>query len=458
MARFAAGEFPLGELDARLKEAVQADGRDTLAQAYAAESEARSGGGRRRRASTVTVMGRVRFAYRYSDGRGADEALPELTGGEDSPLRATDAARSLIAETAARLDSVAEGCAFLAKTADVKVSETSALKAARRAGAETRKLWRGGHFRSAADRAVALLAQLEEDGRIAFLEDKGVVKRDGRRRRRHPEGSRHVGLTVAFSADGVGAPCTHADTAGIKGKNGEEAGTRESKLLTATFYDRVDKKGRPIVNEGCIVYYSSTKPSDEFISEVNALVNEMGYTRIQRVQFISDGAAWLEKLAKQVFADGKVLRVIDFYHACEYLGLVVRELSGDAAWKADFATLKAAGAVCLTDDGLTWSEPVNLGARAAIAEIERMFGAPSVADLDGDAAKALAYLRSRLQYMEYGTYREDGYYIGSGTVESACKSVVAARCKLAGMHWRLATVDAITILRATLRSRLPIAA
>lgn len=444
MARFAAGEFPLGELDARLKEAVQADGRDTLAQAYAAESEARSGGGRRRRASTVTVMGRVRFAYRYSDGRGADEALPELTGGEDSPLRATDAARSLIAETVARLDSVAEGCAFLAKTADVKVSETSALKVVRHAGAETRRLWRGGHFRSAADRAVALLAQLEEDGRIAFLEDKGVVKRDGRRRRRHPEGSRYVGLTVAFSADGVGAPCTHADTAGIRGKNGEEAGTRESKLLTATFYDRVDKRGRPIVNEGCIVYYSSTKPSDEFISEVNALVNEMGYTRIQRVQFISDGAAWLEKLAKQVFADGKVLRVIDFYHACEYLGLVVRELSGDAAWKADFAKLKK----------LMKAK----GGRAAIAELERMFGAPSVADLGGDAAKALAYLRNRLQYMEYGAYREDGYYIGSGTVESACKSVVAARCKLAGMHWRLATVAAITILRATLRSRLPIAA
>ena len=38
MARFAAGEFPLGELDARLKEAVHADSRDTLAQAYSAES------------------------------------------------------------------------------------------------------------------------------------------------------------------------------------------------------------------------------------------------------------------------------------------------------------------------------------------------------------------------------------------------------------------------------------
>ena len=64
MARFAAGEFPLGELDARLKEAVQADGRDTLAQAYAAEAEARSGKGRRRTASTVTALGRVKVAYR----------------------------------------------------------------------------------------------------------------------------------------------------------------------------------------------------------------------------------------------------------------------------------------------------------------------------------------------------------------------------------------------------------
>jgi len=182
----------------------------------------------------------------------------------------------------------------------------------------------------------------------------------------------------------------------------------------------------------------------EFISEVNALVNSMGYTRIQRVQFISDGAAWLENLARQVFTDGKVLRVIDFYHACEYLGLVVKELSGDATWKEDFAKLKKL--------------MKEKGGRAALAELERMFGASSVAGIGGDAAKALAYIRNRLQYMEYGAYRADGYYIGSGTVESACKSVVAARCKLAGMHWRLATVDAITLLRATLRSRLAIAA
>ena len=40
--------------------------------------------------------------------------------------------------------------------------------------------------------------------------------------------------------------------------------------------------------------------------------------------------------------------------------------------------------------------------------------------------------------MNYRTLRKLGYYIGSGIVESACKAIVAARYKLAGMHWKLA--------------------
>ncbi len=74
------------------------------------------------------------------------------------------------------------------------------------------------------------------------------------------------------------------------------------------------------------------------------------------------------RLKEAVQADGRDTLA----QACEYLGLVVRELSGDAAWKADFAKLKK----------LMKAK----GGRAAIAELERMFGAPSVADLGGDAA------------------------------------------------------------------------
>ena len=39
--------------------------------------------------------------------------------------------------------------------------------------------------------------------------------------------------------------------------------------------------------------------------------------------------------------------------------------------------------------------------------------------------------------MDYRRYRELGLPIGSGTVESACKNVVAARLKQSGMMWGL---------------------
>ena len=231
--------------------------------------------------------------------------------------------------------------------------------------------------------------------------------------------------------------------------NGGDADTREVKLLTVTFYNRVDKKGRPIVNRDCILRFASTERSDKFISEVNAILSKMACDGVERVQFASDGAAWLETLFKQVFEGfrrtGKtVVRTLDFYHAAEYLATVVRALAAETEFKATFTDVKQ---LMKKQDG-----------EKAITAIEEKFGKARMDGLGGEAGKALNYIRRRLGYMHYGEYRRDGFYIGSGTVESTCKSVVAARCKLAGMHWRLVTVAAVTIIRATLRSNLPIAA
>ena len=59
---------------------------------------------------------------------------------------------------------------------------------------------------------------------------------------------------------------------------------------------------------------------------------------------------------------------------------------------------------------------------------------------------------------DYRRLRREGYYVGSGLIESACKTLVAARCKLAGMHWRHKNAAAVALLRATLRSNFLIVA
>ena len=54
--------------------------------------------------------------------------------------------------------------------------------------------------------------------------------------------------------------------------------------------------------------------------------------------------------------------------------------------------------------------------------------------------------------MDYPTYQAHGWLIGSGSVESACKTVVNQRLKLAGMRWGEDGTDAMCHLRALFRS------
>ena len=54
--------------------------------------------------------------------------------------------------------------------------------------------------------------------------------------------------------------------------------------------------------------------------------------------------------------------------------------------------------------------------------------------------------------MEYPEYLARGWCIGSGAVESACKTVVGQRLKLAGMRWGENGSHAVCHLRALYRS------
>jgi len=64
----------------------------------------------------------------------------------------------------------------------------------------------------------------------------------------------------------------------------------------------------------------------------------------------------------------------------------------------------------------------------------------------------LAYFEANAERMEYGTYLERGYMIGSGVMESGCRQLAAQRLDRAGMHWREESADAVLAIRAHLRS------
>ena len=55
--------------------------------------------------------------------------------------------------------------------------------------------------------------------------------------------------------------------------------------------------------------------------------------------------------------------------------------------------------------------------------------------------------------MQYGTFRRQGFFIGSGVVEAGCKTVIGARCKQSGMFWSKPGVENVLALRCIHHSR-----
>ena len=60
-------------------------------------------------------------------------------------------------------------------------------------------------------------------------------------------------------------------------------------------------------------------------------------------------------------------------------------------------------------------------------------------------AKALAYFEKNRERMRYRHFREHGYFIGSGVVEAACKTLVAQRLKGSGMGGERAGVPELVV-------------
>ena len=67
--------------------------------------------------------------------------------------------------------------------------------------------------------------------------------------------------------------------------------------------------------------------------------------------------------------------------------------------------------------------------------------------------REVGYFKKNAHRMRYETFNTKGYQIGSGVIESACKHVVAERCKQAGMRWSKPGINAILFWRCLLKNQ-----
>jgi hypothetical protein len=186
-------------------------------------------------------------------------------------------------------------------------------------------------------------------------------------------------------------------------------------------------------------YVAGLYSLDELSLVMRRQAGQVGMNQAERWIGLTDGGNGLESFVQTSFPLTEVV-IIDFWHVSDHLGDLARALHPQDEEKAK-------------EQKGQWCHVLkHQGGAAVIALLEKMPLPERRPALRAKHAEVLAYLRKNAPRMDYPTYLAKGWLIGSGSVESACKTVVAQRLKLAGMRWREPGTDAVCHLRALYKS------
>jgi hypothetical protein len=174
--------------------------------------------------------------------------------------------------------------------------------------------------------------------------------------------------------------------------------------------------------------------------QIYALAARAGVAESARVVAIGDGAPWIWRQIKLRFPEAT--QILDWYHATEHLSEVAKVCM-------QVETLTECGEAGIAAN--QWYEDAKAAMwEGRIAEvIHRVKQLPSTNQKAAEAKRiTAAYFAKNEHRMHYEQYRERGYCIGSGQIESGCKQVIGKRMKGAGMRWREPMAKAMGALRA----------
>ena len=159
---------------------------------------------------------------------------------------------------------------------------------------------------------------------------------------------------------------------------------------------------------------------------------QVGMDKAERWSGLTDGGNGLEHFMEVHFPRVEAV-ILDFCHAADHLGDLARALHpGD---EEQSKALKGEWCHIMKHEG----------GNAIVAALENLALPPRRPAVRAKHAEVLGYLKNNVHRMDYPTYQAKGWLIGSGAVESACKTVVGQR-----LNWRVsAGVNTARIRSAT---------
>jgi len=241
-----------------------------------------------------------------------------------------------------------------------------------------------------------------------------------------------VSINVGYMLiDGTGAPMVPAETTGREGK-GEDGRSHTREVKIGCFFTQAapTPKDDPVREKGSNSYIATFEDAASFARQLRTEHIRRGFYKAKQLIIIGDGAKWIWNIADRDWP--QAVQIVDYYHACEHVHRIVDQLTFMLARPKELAD--------------TLIGHLNRNDIAAMtATISELHLKPKLAT---KIDKALDYFKVNAHRMRYDYFKAKGWFIGSGQVESACKTIVAQRAKQSGMRWTIQGLDPIITMRA----------
>jgi len=252
------------------------------------------------------------------------------------------------------------------------------------------------------------------------------------REARVPEPAAKAVPIMYVSGDGTGVPMRKEELAESVGKQPDgSAKTRMAYLGCVFTQHKRDEEGHPMRDHDSTTYVSTFGSIDEFGPLLRQEAIRRGLPLAMQVVLLIDGASGLANMGRLCFSTA--IQIVDFYHAMEHAGKVLVALLGSKE-HADYKSRLRHWAKQLLKDKV----------EKLMAQARQECAGKSQAEA---VEKELGYFVNNVTRMQYGTFRRQGFFIGSGVIEAGCKTVIGARCKQSGMFWGEPGAENILALR-----------
>lgn len=239
-----------------------------------------------------------------------------------------------------------------------------------------------------------------------------------------------------WQRDARGKTCAYVslDATGVRqqGPNGARAEGRMAQV--GMIYNAASEHDPRTPQPHSVRYLSGFYDLPELGKQLRRQAGQVGWDQAEQQIAISDGGSGLENFLRVHFPLAE--RILDFWHASEYLvELGLSLYVGDDHLR--------------TQQVSAWCHRLKHEGGLSVVRILQQLDVGECSPTQRTAhTDCLRYFQNHQHKMDYPRYLANGWQIGSGPVESACKTVVGNRLKGSGMRWSCPGSDAVCHLRA----------